>query len=503
MAESLRVLLLSPEVFPFAKTGGLADVAGSLPKSIKGLGCDIRVAMPYYRMTKKGDFQVKVIFEDVEIPLFGEVLNDSIFSAEADGGVPLYLINKDEFFDREFLYGTSKGDYFDNMERFVYFSRMAFILCKMLDFQPHVFHCNDWQTALIPAYLRTLYRKDPFFSGTFSVFTIHNIAYQGIFDEKKLGVTGLPMEVYHPGGMEYWGKINLLKAGIVFSDVVNTVSHAYSREIQTPEFGYGMEGVLRDRSNDLYGILNGADYGEWNPKTDPLIAANYDEKDLSGKAKCKEDLLAEFNLPGSLKKLPLLAIISRLADQKGLDLLAEIMEDLMKMDLGFVLLGTGDEKYHKLFKSIAKEYPKKAGIKIAYDNTLAHKIEAGSDIFLMPSRYEPCGLNQMYSLKYGTVPLVRAAGGLDDTIQDYDPKTGEGTGFKFQSYDARDFLDTVRRALAVYRDGETWKRLIIRGMKADFSWQRAAKEYMDLYRRARAKRKLIPVGKPRAGTFSG
>ncbi len=485
MTEPLRIFFLSPEVAPFAKTGGLADVAGALPKALREMGCDIRVAMPYYRMVKKGKFTASVLYEDTEIPLFGEILKDDIFLTEADAGVPLYLINKDEYFDREYLYGTPKGDYFDNVERFTYFSRMAFLLCKRLGFQPDVFHCNDWQTGFVPAYLRTVYNEDPFFSETSSLFTIHNIAYQGIFEERKLEVTGLPRETYHPDGIEYWGKINCLKAGIVFSDIINTVSRKYSREIQTPEFGYGLEGVLRDRSDDLYGILNGADYEEWNPKTDQLIAANYDENDLSGKPKCKDDLLAEFKLPRSLRKLPILGVISRLADQKGFDLLAESMGELMKMDLGFVLLGTGDQKYHTLFERIAKKYPNKAGIKIAYNNTLAHKIEAGSDIFLMPSRYEPCGLNQMYSLKYGTVPLVRATGGLDDTIDDYNPKTGEGTGFKFQIYSARDFLKAVRRALAVFRDREAWKRLVIQGMKADFSWQRAAKEYINLYGKAR------------------
>jgi starch synthase len=386
MVEPLRVLFLSPEVAPFAKTGGLADVAGSLPKALKDMGCDIRVAMPYYRMVKKGDFKVRVLHEDVEIPLCGEALKDDIFVTEADSGVPLYLINRDEYFDREYLYGTSKGDYTDNAERFVYFSHAAFLLCKMLDFQPHVFHCNDWQTGLIPAYVKTIYRDDPFFSGACSVFTIHNIAYQGIFDAKNLEATGLPKQVYHPGGIEYWGKINFLKAGIVFSDIINTVSQKYSREIQTPEFGHGLEGVLRDRSENLYGILNGANYEEWNPKTDPLIAANYHENDLSGKAKCKEDLLAGFNLPRSLKELPILGVISRLADQKGFDLLAQSMGNLMKMDLGFVLLGTGDERYHQLFRRIGKKYPNKAGIRIAYDNALAHKIEAGSDIFLMSPR---------------------------------------------------------------------------------------------------------------------
>jgi starch synthase len=488
MAELPRVFFLSPEMTPFAKTGGLADVAGSLPKALKAMGCDIRVAIPYYRMVKEGDFKVKPLFGDMEIPLFGDTLRDEICFSEADGGIPLYFIKKDEYFDRKYLYGTPKGDYFDNVERFVYFSRMALLLCKRLDFQPHVFHCNDWQTGLIPAYVKTIFKEDPFFSGTCSLFTIHNIAYQGIFKERKLEATGLPRDTYHPGGIEYWGKINFLKAGLVFSDVITTVSRKYSLEIQTPEFGYGLEGVLRDRRKDLYGILNGADYGEWNPKTDPCIVANYDEADLSGKARCKEDLLSTFNLPRSLQGSPLLGVVSRLADQKGFDLLAKSTGDLMKMDLGFVLLGTGDEKYHQLFRGIAKEYPKKVGIKIAYDNTLAHKIEAGSDIFLMPSRYEPCGLNQIYSLKYGTVPLVRATGGLDDTIKDYDPETGKGTGFKFQNYSARDFLDTVRRALDLYHNKGKWKGIMIQGMKADFSWQRAARKYVNLYRKALEKR---------------
>jgi starch synthase len=489
VAQSLKIFFLASEMTPFAKTGGLADVAGALPKVLKAMGCDIRVAIPYYRMVKHGHHDIRVLYEGVEIPLFGEVLRDDVFFSEADGNIPLYLINKDEYFDREYLYGTPQGDYFDNVERYVYFSRMAFLLCKRLDFQPDVFHCNDWQTGLVPVYTKTLFREDPFFSETGSLFTIHNIAYQGIFDMKKLEATDLPGEICHPGGIEYWGKINLLKAGIVFSDIITTVSQKYSQEIQTPEFGYGLEGVLSDRSDDLYGILNGVNYEEWNPRIDPLIAANYDETDLSGKAKCKEDLLSTFNLPMSLERSPLLGVISRLADQKGFDLLAEVMGELIQMDLGFVLLGTGDEKYHRLFGQIAKKYPKKAGIKIAYDNTLAHKIEAGADIFLMPSRYEPCGLNQMYSLKYGTVPLVRATGGLDDTIQDYDPKTGEGTGFKFHDYSSSDFLDTVRRALTTYRQRARWKRLTVRGMKADFSWQRAARQYVDLYRKALVKRR--------------
>jgi starch synthase len=295
--------------------------------------------------------------------------------------------------------------------------------------------------------------------------------------------------MYHPEGIEFWERINLMKAGIVYADVINTVSHKYSEEIQTPEYGYGLEGILRKRKEDLFGILNGVDYQEWDPSHDPHLIARYDLKDPSGKRECKKDLLKEFGLPPALEKVPLLAMISRLADQKGFDLLAEIIDQLFTLDIGFVLLGTGEQKYHDLFNQIAERYPQKAGIRIAYDDRLAHKIEAGADLFLMPSKYEPCGLNQIYSLRYGTIPVVRATGGLDDTITPYDLSTGLGNGFKFLRYDAKDFLNQIKKAIELYAQPEHWARLIRNAMASDFSWERSAGAYLQLYKKALGKKR--------------
>jgi len=487
MDRPLTVLFLSTEVSPLAKTGGLADVAGSLPKALKALGIDIRVALPYYRTVKESPSQAELVIAEMETPVGRDMLRDRVYLTRLAGGVPVYLINKDEYFDRRFLYGTSRGDYFDNLERFVFFSRAVFNLCEKLDFQPDVIHCNDWQTGLVPAYLETLYRTHPLFAGTACLFTVHNIAYQGLFPGEKFQVTGLPSEVFHPGGIEFWGGINLLKSGLVFSQIITTVSRRYSREIQTPEFGYGLEGVVRSRKGDLFGVLNGVDYTEWNPESDRLIAANYTARNLRGKMRCKDDLLGEFNLPERLRSRPIIGIISRLVKQKGFDLVEQIIEDLMEKDLGLVVLGTGESAYEELFVKTARKYPGKAAARIAYDNRLAHKIEAGADMFLMPSRYEPCGLNQIFSLKYGTVPIVRATGGLDDTIVDYRSETGRGTGFKFKQYRPSRLLQRIEDALSVFQERQKWEGIMLRGMKADFSWTRSARVYDRLYRKALAK----------------
>lgn len=487
MSQPLKVLFVSSEVAPFAKTGGLADVSGSLPKALKTLGMDIRVVLPYYRMVKAGSFGAEILCKDIETPLGKDLLRDDVYVTWMGGDIPVYLINKDEFFDREALYGTSRGDYFDNLERFVFFCKTIFFLCQRLEFRPDIIHCNDWQTGLVPAYLRTQYRDIPFFSQTASLFTIHNLAYQGLFSMEKSDITGLPSTLFNPDGIEFWGKINFLKSGVIFSHTISTVSRKYSREIQTPDFGCGLDGVLRRRKTDLFGIVNGVDYTEWNPKTDRLIATNYDAEDPSGKAKCKEDLLREFHLPGKLRGQPIIGVISRLVSQKGFDLFAEIINELMKKELGFVILGTGDPEYERFFRQIAEQFPEKAGVRIAYDTKLAHKIEAGADMFLMPSRYEPCGLNQIFSLKYGTVPIVRATGGLDDTIVDYTSDTGRGTGFKFKHYRAKHLLRRIVDALSVYQHEDRWKQLMLQGMKTDFSWERSAKEYVRLYSRALAK----------------
>ncbi len=490
MNQPLRVLFVTPEAVPFAKTGGLADVAGALPKFLQALGCELKVVMPYYRVVKESGFPVQYLGQEIEVPIGDEVLKADIYQGQLNQDIPIYFIGRDEFFDREHLYSTPRGDYFDNAERFIFFSKAVLIFCQLMSFSPEIIHHHEWQTGLIPAYLRSIYQNDPLFSRTAVVFTIHNIAYQGVFKKEKFGLTGLPIEMYNPEGIEFWERINFMKAGIVYADVINTVSQKYSEEIQTSEYGYGLEGILRKRKEDLYGILNGVDYQDWDPSHDPYLIARYNSQDLSGKRECKKDLLKEFNLPPSLENFPLLGVISRLADQKGFDLLAEILDELFTLDIGLLLLGTGEQKYHDLFTEVARKYPKKAGIRIAYDDRLAHKIEAGADFFLMPSKYEPCGLNQIYSLKYGTIPIVRATGGLDDTIVNYDPATRKGNGFKFVRYDAKEFLHQIKVAISFYSQPEHWKQLLRNAMAADFSWQRSANSYLQLYRKAFEKKHL-------------
>jgi starch synthase len=490
MEKSLQVLFVTPEAVPFAKTGGLADVAGALPKFLQPLGCDLRMVMPYYRIVKESGLPLQYLGQEIEVPIGDEILRADIYQGQLNQDIPVYFIGRDEFFDREHLYSTPRGDYFDNAERFIFFSKVVLIFCQLMSFSPSIIHHHEWQTGLIPAYLRSIYQNDPLFSHTAVVFTIHNIAYQGIFKREKFWLTGLPIEMYNPEGIEFWERINFMKAGIVYADVINTVSQKYSEEIQTSEYGYGLEGILRKRKDDLYGILNGVDYQDWDPSRDPSLIAHYNPQDLSGKRECKKDLLKEFNLPPSLENFPLLGMISRLADQKGFDILAEILDELFTLDIGFVLLGTGEQKYENLFTEVARKYPQKAGIRIAYDDQLAHKIEAGADFFLMPSKYEPCGLNQIYSLRYGTIPIVRATGGLDDTIVNYDPATGKGNGFKFIRYDAKEFLNQIKVAIGFYSQPKHWRQLLRNAMAADFSWQRSTKAYLQLYRKVLEKKGL-------------
>lgn len=477
--KPLKILIATPEAIPFAKTGGLADVTGALPKVLKRLGCEVRLILPLYRHVQEGNFNLKDTGIKVSAQIGFREINASVFEGEANG-IQAYFLKRDEYYDRKYLYTMPEGDYFDNAERFILFSRCALEAIKKLGFKPDIIHCHDWQTGLISTYLKTVYKNEPFFANTKTAFTIHNIAYQGQFPKTHFPLTGLPEEVFTPEGIEFWGNMNLLKAGIVFSDVVTTVSEKYSKEIQTSEFGYGLEGVLTAKKDKLFGVLNGVDYDDWSPEKDKFIVAKYDDKDLSGKAKCREDLLKEYklNLPDDA---PVIGIISRLADQKGFDILSYAMEELMAMNLGMVVLGTGEKKYHELFEGLARKYPKKLGVKITFDNKIAHKIEAGSDMFLMPSKYEPCGLNQIYSLKYGTIPVVRATGGLDDTIQDYDAKTGEGNGFKFKEYSSAALIKKIKDALCVFANRKEWKRLMQKAMQQDFSWQRSAKRYLELY----------------------
>jgi starch synthase len=488
MDKPLHVLFVTPEAVPFAKTGGLADVGGALPKFLKELNCELKLVMPFYRMVKNSGLPLEPLKETIEVPLEDEILQADLYRGQLTQDIPVYFIGREEFFDREYLYSTPKGDYFDNPERFIFFSKAVLLFCQLMHFSPDIIHHHEWQTGLIPAYLKSIYRNEPFFSHTAVLFTIHNIAYQGLFKREKFFLTGLPLEMYNPEGIEFWERINFMKAGIVYADMINTVSQKYSEEIQSPEYGYGLEGILRKRKEDLSGILNGVDYQDWDPSHDPQLIARYDSNNISGKQECKTDLLKEFHLPSSLERVPLLGMISRLADQKGFDLLAEILEELFTLDIGFVLLGTGEQKYHDLFTQVARKYPQKAGIRIAYDDRLAHKIEAGADLFLMPSKYEPCGLNQIYSLRYGTIPIVRATGGLDDTIVNYNSTTRKGNGFKFIRYDAKEFLNQIKVAIGFYSQPEHWSQLLRNAMTSDFSWKRSAELYLQLYQKALEKK---------------
>jgi len=472
----MRILFVASEGLPFSKTGGLADVIEGLPKALVGHGHEVAVVLPLYRGTKA----TAAIMPSVTIPL-GTRLR---FPAVADGtvvsGVRYFFVDDPEYFDREGLYGGSGGDYPDNAERFSEFCRTAIEIVKHV-WPADVLHCHDWQTALVPLLLRTSYGDDPAVKDLPVVFTIHNIGYHGQFGRDVLERAGIPPATFHPGGIEFYGNVNLLKAGLVYSDFLTTVSRKYAQEIQTPEFGYGLDGVARSRADRLVGILNGVDYALWNPEKDKLIAMKYSAKDLSGKQVCKQALLESFALPPENLARPVIGIVSRFADQKGFDLIAERAHELMQEDLVFVVLGAGDRKYEDLFRALAVAYPGRVGAKIAYDDAIAHQIEAGSDMFLMPSRYEPCGLNQIYSLKYGTVPIVRATGGLDDTIETFDLEQGTGTGFKFVEYSGAALLQCVRQALQYFTDERIWKRIQLNGMAKDFSWKASAAEYMKLY----------------------
>jgi starch synthase len=403
--------------------------------------------------------------------------------------IPVYFVENPPFFDRDEIYQEKGVEYEDNVDRFAFFSKAALESLKILGWCPDVIHCNDWQTSLIPAYLRTIYDGDEFFRSVATLLTIHNIGYQGMFPADKFPSTGLPASLFSMEGLEFFGKVNLLKAGIVFSDIINTVSRTYKEEIQTREYGAGLHGLLQKRDADLYGVLNGIDYAVWNPALDPHIAANYDLTDMSGKAECKRFLQKKFDLPRI--DCPVFGVVSRLDKQKGLDLIGDIIERFLEMDVQFVLLGKGDPKYHTLFEEIRRKYPQKTGITLGFDDPLAHQIEAGADLFLMPSRYEPCGLNQLYSLKYGTVPVVRRTGGLADSIQDVTPTTiatGEGTGFVFVEPTAEALFEAIERAVQTYQDFETWQKIQTNGMKKDFSWHAATKEYIKIYEKAIRKR---------------
>jgi starch synthase len=478
----MRVILASSEVVPYSKTGGLGDVAGALPKALARIGCDINVVTPRYSGFGKRHGDVvshetgEKIFDDLRVPFADGARYASVWR-DWMNGAPVYFIDNHEYFGHGYIYGSGNFD----VERFAFFSRAVIELAKRIGAPPDIIHCNDWQTGFIPAYLTTVYAADPFFARTATLFTIHNLAYQGLFDPNLLPKFGFGWDVFQYG-MEFHEAANAMKSGIYFSTAVSTVSPKYAQEIQTPEFGNQLDGLLRSRRNDLIGILNGVDYNEWSPETDLNIAANYSIHDLSGKTACKRDLLEKYHLPVDPEK-PVVAIVSRLTSQKGIELIAQAVWRMLETGAYFILLGSGAESYEGYFQHVRDTMPAQVGVYFGYNNALAHQIEAGADMFLMPSSYEPCGLNQMYSLKYGTAPIVRGVGGLDDTIQNFEPTTGQGNGYKFYEYSGDRLVEKFYEAIMAYYDRDTWRALQRNGMREDFSWERSAHNYLNAYHR--------------------
>lgn len=481
----MKIAVCVSEVVPFAKTGGLADVAGALPIELESLGQDVIIIMPRYKAIQEPKFNIQRLKRDVSYSVTGKNINP-VRNTEApnqenkiSNGVKVYFIENGAYFNRDGLYGDKTGDYKDNLDRFSYFNKRALELLKEINFKPDIIHCHDWQSALIPIYLKTLYLDNPFYQGIKTIFTIHNIGYQGLFPKDEFLKLGIDWKFFNMEWLEFYGKVNLLKGGMVFSDIINTVSPTYSKEIQTKEFGYGLEGVLAKRKRDVYGILNGLDYSIWNPQTDKFIAKNFSLKDIEGKYRNKEDLQKTCNLP--LKNdIPLFGIVSRLAEQKGFDILADAIEKICHMHLQLVILGTGDAKYHVILEDIAKKYPKVISLHLKFDDPLAHKIYAGSDIFIMPSKYEPCGLGQLISMSYGTIPLVFKTGGLADTVT-------EENGFVFDKYSKENLVKTIDKAGKAFKNKKEWLRLMHKAMQSDFSWKESAKKYISLYEKARSR----------------
>lgn len=478
----MKILNVTSEVEPFVKTGGLADVTGSLPGALHELGHDVRVVLPYYSAIDRERFPSERVVDELVLAFPDRPLTARVYeSIDRRHSVPVYLIECDELYARSGIYNEWGHDYPDNALRFAGLSLAALYLVRALDWTPDILHCHDWHASLVPTYLRTLphLRDDPALRGVRTLFTIHNLRHQGRYASDMLPRLGLPWEVFHPEGLEFHGDINLLKGALIHSDRITTVSPRYAQEIQTEEFGCGLEGVLRNRAADLFGIMNGIDDKLWNPETDPELPARYSSADMSGKEACREGLRARFGLDhdGS----PLAGLVARMDPQKGLDLVLEGMPSIIGMGIQFVLLGSGAPEFERAFLDLAQRYPGRIGIQIGYNNALAHLIEAGADMFFMPSRFEPAGLNQLYSMRYGTLPVVRRTGGLADSVTDADEKSiaaGTATGFHFVEYKTEAFVAAVARAVHTFREErETWTGMMKAAMRRDSNWERAAKQY--------------------------
>ena len=494
----MKIYFIISEVDPFAKTGGLADVGGALPKALASLGHDVRIALPLYRQIDRARFGLQATPLQVRVPVGETVLDGRVWEGRLPKSqVRVWLIEQPALFDRAGLYQEQGKDYPDNLTRFSFFSQAALRLLPASGWQPDVVHAHDWQAALACAQLAFgPLRQEPFFAAMGSVLTVHNLAYQGLFPKAQWPLTQLPPSAFSIDGLEFYDQINCLKGGLVGADVITTVSPTYVREIQTPEFGCGLDGLLRHRAGALVGILNGIDPEEWNPETDPHLAARYSAGQPAGKALCKRALQRSQRLPEQDGLL--IGMIQRLAEQKGIDLLTQAAEALMALPVQLVILGTGDPIYHQHLERLARQFPGRLGVNLTFDNALAHQIEAGADAFLMPSRFEPCGLNQMYSMRFGTVPIVRKVGGLADTVVDAAPaavSAGTATGFVFDQHTAAALLEAVQRAVAAYQDRALWARLQQAGMRQDCSWGRSAQAYVAVYERARAVRAAAPAAR--------
>lgn len=489
MSPDLKVLFITPEVVPFSKTGGLADVSGALPVELSRLGVEIKVVTPFYRQCSEYFISQRkkpiTAVDSAKLWLGGRLQRYRVLKANLPRSkVDVYFLDFPALYGRDSLYHEHGEDYWDNFFRFAFLSKAALELSRNIGFNPDIVHSNDWQSALAPVYLKTNYAGDPVLGGARSILTIHNLAYQGIFDKGFLDSGDLKSTLFHSGALEFWGKINVLKGGIVFSDAVNTVSKTYAKEIQTKEFGYGLDGVLSTSGGKISGILNGIDYSVWNPELDEHIPANYSVEDQLGKMKCKLALQEKLSLPLD-ENVFVLATIGRLADQKGFDLIRAGFDELLKLNMQFIILGTGMPEYHRFFEYKAARHPDMISANLFFDEELAHLIEAGADGFLMPSRFEPCGLNQLYSLRYGTIPIVRTTGGLKDTIVNATNQSidsGKATGFGFKNYHERAMLKAIKAALNLYYDDPAvWQGLMVNAMSRDFSWTSSAQQYLKLY----------------------
>ncbi len=477
--QPLKILILAAEIVPFVKVGGLADVAGALPKALQALGHDVRLAMPRYRQVDTERFHLTTVPDAIMVDMNKFRVPVSVCQGTIGHDIPVYMMDAPRFFDRENVYG-----YTDDGERFILFCRAALEAMRALNWSPDIIHCNDWHTGIVPNWIHTIYRDDAFYGDVATAYTIHNLAYQGIFGYRILEVAGVASSGFlYPQIAELANVVDIMGRGILFADAITTVSERYAQEILTPTFGEKLDHLLRSRRERLFGILNGIDYEEWNPATDRYIDVPFDADSLEKRAENKRALQVRAHLPVR-QDVPLLAMISRLTDQKGFDLLAQIAQPLFAQGVQFVVLGIGDQHYHEMFQNLAARYPEQVAIFLTFNADLARRIYSGSDMFLMPSRFEPCGLGQMIAMRYGSVPVVRSVGGLADTVQEYDPRSGEGNGFTFTNYDPWELFASIVRALELYRVTDIWRKLQQRAMAADYSWHASATRYVEIYRNA-------------------